>query len=82
MIVRRKPGSQVQPDAPVTAEKGRTCMKNGKLKAVVVGLGFGGAFVPIWRDHPDVGEVGVCELDPKLRACRRRVRHFPDLPEP
>ena len=43
-------------------------MKNGKLKAVVVGLGFGGAFVPIWRDHPDVGEVGVCELDPKLRA--------------
>ena len=43
-------------------------MKNGKLKAVIVGLGFGGAFVPIWRDHPDVGEVGVCELDPKLRA--------------
>lgn len=43
-------------------------MKNGKLKAVVVGLGFGGAFVPIWRDHPDVGEVGVCELDPKLCA--------------
>ena len=43
-------------------------MKNGKLKAVIVGLGFGGAFVPIWRDHPDVGEVGVCELDPKLCA--------------
>ena len=42
-------------------------MQNGKLKAVVVGLGFGGAFVPIWRDHPDVAEVGVCELDPNLR---------------
>lgn len=47
-------------------------MKNGKLKAVVVGLGFGGAFVPIWRDHPDVGEVGVCELNPALRE---RVAH-------
>ena len=41
-------------------------MKNGKLRAVVVGLGFGGAFVPIWRDHPDVEEVGICELDRSL----------------
>lgn len=41
-------------------------MKNGKLKAVVVGLGFGGAFVPIWRDHPDVGEIGICDLDSDL----------------
>ena len=41
-------------------------MKNGKLKAVVVGLGFGGAFVSIWRDHPDVGEIGICDVDSEL----------------
>lgn len=39
-------------------------MKNGKLKVVLVGLGFGGAFAPIWSDHPDVGEFGICDLDP------------------
>ena len=41
-------------------------MKNGKLKAVVVGLGFGGAFVPIWRDHPNVSEVGICDVNRDL----------------
>ena len=38
-------------------------MQNKKLKAAVVGLGFGGAFVPIWRDHPDVACVGITDLD-------------------
>ena len=30
-------------------------MVNGKLKAALVGLGFGGSFAPIWLAHPDVG---------------------------
>ncbi len=38
-------------------------MKNGKIKAALVGLGFGGAFVPIWADHPGVDEIVICDLD-------------------
>lgn len=38
-------------------------MHNLKLNVAVVGLGFGGAFVPIWRDHPDVASVGITDLD-------------------
>lgn len=41
-------------------------MADKKIRAAVVGLGFGGAFVPIWKDHPDVKEVGICDLDPNL----------------
>ncbi len=39
-------------------------MKNGKIKAALVGLGFGGAFVPIWADHPNVEEIVICDADP------------------
>ena len=40
-----------------------------KIKAAVVGLQFGAEFVPIYRDHPDVSRVAVCDLDPaKLDA--------------
>jgi predicted dehydrogenase len=35
-----------------------------KLSVVVVGLGFGTEFVPIYRQHPDVATVGVCDADP------------------
>ncbi len=38
-------------------------MKNGKLKAALVGLSFGGSFVPIWADHPNVDEIVICDLD-------------------
>jgi len=38
-------------------------MVNGKLKVVVVGLGFGGAFVEIYKEHPEVGEVLVFDPD-------------------
>ena len=47
-------------------------MVNGKLKVALVGLGFGGAFVPIWLDHPDVYELGICDLDPQ------KVKEFTD----
>jgi predicted dehydrogenase len=31
------------------------------MNVAVVGLGFGGAFAPIYRDHPDVDEVAICD---------------------
>ena len=37
-----------------------------KIKIAVVGLGFGDAFVPIYRDHPNVAEVGICEINQAL----------------
>ena len=36
-----------------------------KINVALVGLGFGSCFVPIWLDHPDVGEVTVCDTDEK-----------------
>lgn len=41
-------------------------MENGKLKVGIVGLGFGGAFVPIWLDHPEVASVVVCDANTEL----------------
>ncbi|MDO4548973.1 MAG: Gfo/Idh/MocA family oxidoreductase [Clostridia bacterium] len=38
-------------------------MSNKKLKIAVVGLRFGGEFPPIYRDHPDVESVTLCELN-------------------
>lgn len=37
---------------------------NGKLNVAVVGLRFGGEFPCIYRDHPDVESVIVCDSDP------------------
>lgn len=37
-----------------------------KINIAVVGLSFGGSFVPIYRDHPYVGKVVLCDLDPGL----------------
>ena len=36
------------------------------LNVALVGLRFGGAFAPIWLDHPNVKTVGVCDLDAEL----------------
>lgn len=41
-------------------------MENGKMKVAIVGLGFGGAFVPIWLDHPEVGSVVICDANEEL----------------
>lgn len=38
-------------------------MLNKKLKVGLVGLRFGGEFPPIYRDHPDVESVTLCELN-------------------
>jgi len=37
-----------------------------KVSIVVVGLGFGEAFLPIYQRHPNVGRVGICESDQRL----------------
>jgi len=35
-----------------------------KLNVALVGLGFGGAFAGIYHDHPNVGELTLCDTDP------------------
>lgn len=52
-------------------------MKNGKMKAVLVGLGFGGAFVPIWNDHPDVYAFGICDLN--VGRAEEFAKNYPDV---
>ena len=37
----------------------------GKLRVAVAGLGFGAEFVPIYKDHPDVASVAICDSDTK-----------------
>jgi len=36
------------------------------LRIAVVGLGFGRAFVPIYKAHPSVGSVAICDSNPEL----------------
>lgn len=45
-----------------------------KKNIAVVGLGFGESFVPIYRDHPDVGEVGI--FDSSREVCRRTAEKY------
>lgn len=39
-----------------------------KLNVALVGLGFGGAFAPIYRAHPDVGELTLFDTNRELLA--------------
>jgi predicted dehydrogenase len=41
--------------------------RSSQIAVAVVGLGFGAEFVPIYLDHPDVGRVAICDLDPERR---------------
>jgi len=36
-----------------------------KLNVALVGLAFGGAFAGIYKAHPNVGELTLCDLDPE-----------------
>ena len=40
----------------------------GKLNVVLVGLGFGAAFAPIYRAHPDIASLGI--FDPNLELAK------------
>lgn len=55
------------------------------LSVVVVGLGFGAEFVPVYAAHPDVRAVGVCDADParaaRVAADAGGVRTYPGLAE-
>lgn len=42
--------------------------KNGGIRVAVVGLGFGSAFVPIYKHHPDVASLVICDSDPVTLA--------------
>ena len=35
-----------------------------KINIALVGVGFGGAFVDIYKHHPNVGEVTLFDTDP------------------
>ena len=50
---------------------------NKKLKVVVVGVRFGGAFVPLYLNHPDVERVGVCDVNPDM--IQRMLDRYGDL---
>ena len=39
-----------------------------RVNVVLAGLGFGYGFVPIYRDHPQVGTVGLYDPDMALAA--------------
>jgi len=41
-------------------------MKMKKVNVAVVGLGFGGAFVKIYKAHPNVGITAICDSDAVL----------------
>jgi len=34
-----------------------------KIRVAVVGLGFGKAFVPIYKDHPNIAAVAICDTN-------------------
>ena len=40
--------------------------KGSGIRIAVVGLHFGADFVPIYQQHPDVEQVGICDLDEAL----------------
>ena len=37
---------------------------NRKLNVALVGLGFGGAFAEIWKAHPNVAQLTICDTNP------------------
>ena len=39
-----------------------------KINVALVGLGFGGAFLPIYREHPQVGKVKIVDITPHCRT--------------
>ena len=48
-----------------------------KLNIALVGLGFGGSFLPIYLDHPQVDFVGI--YDPNKALCRQAAEKYPSI---
>ena len=47
-----------------------------KLNVALVGLGFGGAFAEIYKEHPLVGELSVFDTDKALEKTFRDKLHI------
>lgn len=45
-----------------------------KINVALVGLGFGGAFAPIYKEHPDVGELTLC--DPNTNRLKQTCEYI------
>ena len=45
-----------------------------RIGVVICGIKFGGAFVPIYRDHPDVKFIGL--YDPNRQDMEETAAHF------
>ena len=52
---------------------------NKKIRIAVVGLHFGESFPIIYREHPDVEYVGICDKDEKLLHNYGEKFHFSRL---
>ncbi len=50
---------------PVPSTKGTTMTTDLRrpMTVALVGLGFGAEFAPIYRDHPDVAQIAICDAD-------------------
>lgn len=48
------------------SDEGEGVMNRKRIKIALVGLGFGAEFAAIYRDHPDVEEVAICDTNPTL----------------
>jgi predicted dehydrogenase len=45
-----------------------TTMSQKKITVVIVGMGFGKEFIPIYQSHPDIKAVGICTRNKKALA--------------
>jgi predicted dehydrogenase len=46
---------------------------DGTINVALVGLSFGAAFIPIYKLHPRVGRVTLCDIDPAIRDAAGEV---------
>lgn len=40
-------------------------MSHTKINIALIGLGFGAEFIPIYQNHPNVGEITLCQRNPE-----------------
>ncbi|WP_424768736.1 Gfo/Idh/MocA family protein [Paenibacillus sp. sgz302251] len=61
-------------------------MSNKRVRVALVGLGFGAEFVPIYKHHPNVEEIVICDANEDILneigdkfSIQRRYTNFDDL---
>jgi len=51
-----------------------------KIKVVIVGMGFGKEFIPIYQQHPNIEAVGICTRNPEtLKELKEKFNLDDDL---